>query len=319
MLQVEIDVFSGRPNPTFELSEKEEKEFLDRIVAQAGEMSPVLDQTQKFGLGYRGLLIKQIKVDKGPWSKAKRPKDLSLPSELEAPEDGFPVEFRLGARQAKGDSTADWLLKIAEQKRLPIGDEVWKVIRQGVNVLPDTPGVKDRPPEASDTKTGGAEFAPKTMKWNVCSSPFYLANQDEFNSPEHVLLNNCYCFGSNRLADVRYALPGKASGRPATSNTCASMTDGLRADGWVEGCQESTLTIAMVIWPGINGDYHFYRLVSGNPGWWWEHKPGATRVIWWDNQGAMLTNGLTPENCNRGPYTDFCGYFYQNNFTTRVA
>ncbi len=45
MLQVEIDVFSGVPNPTFELSEKEEKEFLDRIVAQAGELSPVLDQT----------------------------------------------------------------------------------------------------------------------------------------------------------------------------------------------------------------------------------------------------------------------------------
>ena len=61
MLQVEIDVFSGMPNPTFELSEKEEKEFLDRIVAQAGEMSPVMDPSQNFGLGYRGMLVRQIK------------------------------------------------------------------------------------------------------------------------------------------------------------------------------------------------------------------------------------------------------------------
>jgi hypothetical protein len=33
-----------------------------------------------------------------------------------------------------------------------------------------------------------------------------------FNQPEHVLVNNCYCFASNSLADVRYALPGRAGG-----------------------------------------------------------------------------------------------------------
>ncbi len=317
MLQAEIDVFSGMPNPTFELSEEEEKELLDRIVAEAKQMSPVIDRTQNFGLGYRGIVIRAIKQDAGPWSTAKRPKDLSIASELAAPEDAFPLEFRLGIRQARGESTADWLLKIAEQKRLPIGDEVWEVIQQGVKALPDTPGVTDRPPEAADAERGGAEFAPRTMQWNVCSSPLYLPNQDEFNSPEHVLLNNCYCFGSNRLADVRYALPGKASGRPAQSNTCASMIDGLRADGWVDGCQENTLTIAMVIWP--NQDYHFYRLVSGEPHWYWEHKPGQTRVIWWDNSNQYLADGLNPQNCNRGHYTDFCGYFYQSNDTTRVA
>ncbi len=76
-------------------------------MTQPGEMSPVLDQKQSFGLGYRGLIIRQIKVDEGPWSKAKRPKDLSIPSELAAPEGAFPMEFRLGVRQAKGESAAD--------------------------------------------------------------------------------------------------------------------------------------------------------------------------------------------------------------------
>ena len=47
MLQAEIDVFSGMPNPTFELSEEEEKELLDRIVAEAKQMSPIIDGSQE--------------------------------------------------------------------------------------------------------------------------------------------------------------------------------------------------------------------------------------------------------------------------------
>ena len=39
----------------------------------------------------------------------------------------------------------------------------------------------------------------------------------------------------------------------------------LRADGWVDACQTCTLTIVMVMWPGV--DYHFYRLVTGASDW----------------------------------------------------
>ena len=46
MLEAEIDVFSGMPNPTFELSEKEEKELLDRVVADASQLSPAADSTR---------------------------------------------------------------------------------------------------------------------------------------------------------------------------------------------------------------------------------------------------------------------------------
>ena len=95
------------------------------------------------------------------------------------------------------------------------------------------------------------------------------------------------------------------------------MIDGLRADGWVDGCQNNTLTIAMVIWQ--NTDYHFYRVVTGAPDWWWEHKPGATPARWTDNSNRSLFKGLAPSNCDRGPYTNFCGFFYQNNNTAKVA
>ena len=64
---------------------------------------------------------------------------------------------------------------------------------------------------------------------------------------------------------------------------------GLRADGWADGCQSNTLTIAMVIWP--NTDYHFYRVVTGGPDWWWEHKPGGTPARWTDDSNRPLFGG----------------------------
>ena len=95
------------------------------------------------------------------------------------------------------------------------------------------------------------------------------------------------------------------------------MVEGLRAGGWVDACQTSTLTIVMVMWPGV--DYHFYRLVTGASDWWWEHKPGSFPVTWTDNQNRNLRDPLSPINCDRGKYTDFCGYFYRSSNTTRVA
>jgi hypothetical protein len=317
MLEAEIDVFSGMPNPTFELSEKEEKELLDRVVAGASQLSPVADSSQNFGLGYRGVIIRQIKTDAGPWSATKRPKDLSIAGELAASPGAFPTEFRLGTRQARGESIEAWLLKIAERKRLAINDEVREVLQQGVTVLGDPPA--QRPPEVDSrgAETEGAEAAPRGATWWACNSPFYSVNHELFNRPEYVTRNNCYCFASNHLANVRYALPGRRGGRPATSITCAGVIDGLRADGWADGCQSNTLTIAMVIWP--NTDYHFYRVVTGGPDWWWEHKPGGTPARWTDDSNRPLFRGLAPINSNRGPYVHFCGYFYQNNSTAYVA
>ena len=36
---------------------------------------------------------------------------------------------------------------------------------------------------------------------------------------------------------------------------CWNVINGLHADGWIDGCQTNTLTIALVIWPDV--DYHF--------------------------------------------------------------
>jgi hypothetical protein len=60
--------------------------------------------------------------------------------------------------------------------------------------------------------------------------------------------------------------------------------------------------MALVIDPGW--DYHWYRHQRGG---FWGHKPGGTAARNLDNSNVLIVN---PETCNRGGYTDFCGYFY---------
>ncbi|HYQ90651.1 MAG TPA: hypothetical protein VES89_00900, partial [Candidatus Competibacteraceae bacterium] len=297
--------------------------LLDRIMAEPDQISPVVAPNENFGLGYRGLIVRQIKTDDGPWSNAKRPSGLKFPTGIAVRRSALPDHFRVGSKTARQASAADWLLQTSERKDSHVTDLLREVVREGVTLLPsDRAAVQ---PSASDTRVakgkGGADeqIGVKGAQWWACSSAYYSANAAVFNDPAHVTRNNCYCFASNHLADVRYALPGRRGGHPATSITCGGVIAGLRADGWVDGCQTNTLTIVLVIWPNV--DYHFYRVVTGGPAWWWGHKPGGTPAKYTDDSGRAinLQNGLSPSNCNRGKYTDFCGYFYQNNSTAFVA
>ena len=61
LLRITIDIFSGRPNPVIELSGKEAREAVDRLrparKLKTGETGLPPAPT----LGYRGLIIEQIK------------------------------------------------------------------------------------------------------------------------------------------------------------------------------------------------------------------------------------------------------------------
>lgn len=318
MLEIEIDVFSGMPNPTFQLSAREEQELVDRMLAEPAQMAPSSDPTETFGLGYRGIVARLAKTDDGPWSKTTPPSYTEIPGGVSRTPGALPIEFRLGSRQARGgDDAARWLLELSERK-VGIDDEVREVVNEGITMVPSA---DEAPPEGESraAEDAGPEAAPLGSTWWACNSPYYVANAAYFNRPENVGRNNCYCFASNHLANVRYALPGRRAGRPSVppEPQCWNVINGLRADGWIDGCQTNTLTIAMVIWPGQ--DYHFYRLVTGGPDWWWGHKPGGTPARYTDESGRPLKQPLSPANCNRGPYVHFCGYFYQNNGTAYVA
>jgi hypothetical protein len=319
VLEVELDIFSGMPNPTWVLSNRQEGTLYELLRAEPNQISPATALNKRFGLGYRGLIVRRIKTDEGLWDKA-----------MSARRVPFPNEFRIGSKPAKKDSAADWLVKTANRQGARLVDEVQAVVSRGVALVPRLRGPLDPTAKIDRKRVEEAEVAvdvpykltsKKHETWWACGSNYFNANASFFNDPAHVARNNCYCFGSNHRADVRFALPGRRGGHPATSITCGGVVAGLRADGWNDGCQPNGLTIAMVIWPNI--DYHFYRLVTGGPYWWWGHKPGGTPARYTDDCGHPIYQfqgrGYAPNNICRGGYTDFCGYFYQNNWTAFVA
>jgi hypothetical protein len=319
MLEIELDIFSGMPNPRWLLPPRHERTLYEMLRAEPNQISAETTTGARLGLGYRGPIVRRIKTDGGPWDKA-----------VSARRASFPDDFRLGLKPAKKDSAAEWLVKNATRHGARIADEVQEVASRGIVFVPATRGPNNPAAKIDRSRVGTAEVAvdvplrPGTEPhetWWACGSNYFSANTSFFNDPAHVTRNNCYCFASNDRPDIRYALPGRRGGKPATSITCGGVIGGLYADGWNDGCQPNGLTIAMVIWP--NYDYHFYRLVTGGPFWWWGHKPGGTPARYTDDCGHAIYQyqgkGYAPNNICRGGYTDFCGYFYQNNWTAFVA
>jgi hypothetical protein len=121
--------------------------------------------------------------------------------------------------------------------------------------------------------------------------------------------NNCYNYASNWRTNT-FAQPGLGVGQMYTALTCPEVTKAALADGChrrfdcFPDTEKPRWLMALVVGPGY--DYHWYRLHTKEEAFW-GHKPGGTPARNTDNSGLVITN---PETCDRGPYTDFCGYFY---------
>ena len=122
--------------------------------------------------------------------------------------------------------------------------------------------------------------------------------------------NNCYNYASNKRTDT-FAQPGRGSGHIYTAITCpavslAASNDGLhRRFVCFPDTEKPRYLVALVVSPTPGFiDFHWYRK---NQEGFWSHKPGGTAVRNVDNSNHVISN---PETCNRGPYTQFCGYFY---------
>lgn len=280
MLRIELDIFSGRPNPSWILSPKEERELVDRVKADPSLMLPVTAATG--GLGYRGYIVTREKEGEESQGKA-----------------ALPSSFRLGGEPLDKDAaTALWLLDTSEKADTEVDDFLRGAAAETIRQSPARLGrpAQEQGPEALEK---GSLVA--------CASN-YLTSSTDFsfwNGATYIRKNNCYNFAANHRTNT-FAQPGRISGHPITSLTCSSVASSAEWDGWFNGCQAANnLTIALVIWPGV--DFHFYRKVANGV---WAHKPGQTAARNYDNSGVVITN---PQTCNRGNYTSFCGYWYADN------
>ncbi|HEX6904415.1 MAG TPA: hypothetical protein VF789_32200 [Thermoanaerobaculia bacterium] len=254
MLQVELDIFSGRKNPTWMLTGKEEKELLDRLTAQPKAMLPA--QATDGRLGYRGYVVTAVSED---------------------PAKKLPSRFRIGGHPGSESELNLWLLETSEKLDTEVDDYLRDVAAGMIRQDERTPG-------QGDALLDKGALAGCASNYLTSSTDFSF-----WNGAAYMPYNNCYNYASNYRNNT-FAQPGWQTGYALPfPPTCANVRTGVISDGWRDTCQASNnLTICLVIWPG--NDFHFYRLcINGR----WCHKPGQTAARNTDNSGNIITSPAT--------------------------
>ncbi|HEU0054165.1 MAG TPA: hypothetical protein VFQ39_13355, partial [Longimicrobium sp.] len=301
MARITLDIFSGRPNPTWEVDDQTAEQVL-RDAANQREL--VSDSDEEGRLGFRGLLV-----------DAEGHRALS--------HHGLPGRFRLSGEDPRGAELALRLLerlgKPIEASDLPPGLarledlDLRRLIEDDVKSHGRAPETRS---SSSDTSSASADAAAaqsviqalspapvigtdassySTIAQGSCSIEVATFNPNFWNTGNVRPYNNCYNYASNRRTDT-FAQPGRAAGAQATVMQCSNVTTGAVADG---ALQSSTCAsgpprwyMALVIWPNV--DYHWYRKSAEG---FWGHKPGQTAARNYDNSGVVITN---PQTANRG-------------------
>lgn len=284
-LRIEIDIFSGRPNPVIELTERESREALALLARtrrlEKGE-PPVPPAPT---LGYRGLIVEQIGRPVAGLPRAFRFADGTIigpRTPLAAPDAA--LEQLILERNI--------LMRAGLSREFP--KTVAKEIERFRKIRLQWPARPIRkPPIKARLRCRCAPLYEPTW-WN--------------DAGQKQLRNNCYNYGSNYRTDTFRQIPGgsqpgAAAGAMYTSLTGPSVLAAAIADGLINSssannkCPGEGHLVALVIAPNI--DFHWYR--KGRTGRW-SHKPGSTPVIDIDNSNAVITD---PRTADRGMYTQF--------------
>ena len=119
MFNIELDIFSGRVNPQWNLTRSEQDHFLEMIIEDNVPILPVNVVESK--LGYRGFIVR---------ASAEMSNVLT--------EKGLPSIFRVNANLANVNQITgeEWLLDTIEQRSLDISEEVRDAARDEIQAEP---------------------------------------------------------------------------------------------------------------------------------------------------------------------------------------
>lgn len=308
-LRVTIDIFSGRPNPSWDIEDDDQvRELLQLMVrSRAALAEPVSGYT---GLGFRGL---QIEITN----------DVNV--------SGLPTQFKVvgGGSQDEfaGAELAERLLATMPSRPPAVegaeeamySAEFQQMVREEIRQVPfaRAGGVTYEPEQLpDDDQITEVEEQLRTLRSRALSCAYDATpfNPAFWNRPDTQPYNNCYNYAVNRRTNT-FAQPGRAHGYsiPGTVR-CNEVADGALRDGlrWWGNCQPAgtlryVLALVTGTFPGGFRDYHWYRFQSNG---FWGHKPGGTAARNTDNSNNIIYN---PYTCNRGPYTDWCGFLQSHN------
>jgi hypothetical protein len=297
VLSITADVFSGRPNPTTIITDEAEvratlKDLTRERALLADGPSP------EAGLGLRGfsvdLLNDEVAADFGASA-------------------GLFLPVGPTAADSRASDLAERLIDLlgrgtpAAADAAPVDNALQQFLRDQLErTSRATTGDSNAPASA-----GPQEAAPQPAPAVTCQIELGAFNPGFWNNDPNVRLhNNCYNYASNKRTNT-FAQPGRGCGHMYTAITCAEVTRGALCDGLhrrfdcFPASQKPRYLVAMVVAPGPGFvDYHWYRKQKEG---FWGHKPGSTAARNYDNSNHVI---MDPVTCDRGPYTQFCGFFY---------
>ena len=293
MLHIVADVFSGRPNPSWLITDEAEVRAIQRELAQNSAMTSDTAPGDA-GLGLRGFRIaassdETVSADQGIGGY--------LAVGPRAPRAAHGLAERLIGLLPR-DTSADAVGETGDLAQYLLS----QLSSAGHASVTDSHGAEEAP--RAGTETSDAAHAAALIR---CTIELGAFNPGFWNQPAVQPHNNCYNYASNKRTDS-FAQPGRASGHMYAGLNCPAVTAAALSDGLhhrfvcFPDSERPRYLMALVIAP--NQDYHWYRKQKEG---FWGHKPGGTAARNTDNSGHIVTN---PETANRGPYTQFCGYFY---------
>ena len=271
---VTLDMYSGLPNPSWELTDNEAKE-LTKMLSKNRAPSSAASPSSVGRLGYRGLIISSHNIDVVPnnmrvFDGVMEVESLEIPNYID--QDSDVETFLLGTAAT---SLRDDELQYIQQ-------EIQKNVSGGIaNSLIDYELMAIPP------------FDPG--KWN--------------NNPTVLQKNNCYNYANDKITNT-FAQPGLGSGQVGPyPPSCSGTGDAAVRDKQISipspditPAEGHIIALVVSTTPGFF-DYHWYRRDSNNM---WSHKPGSTRARNSDNSGRAISD---PRSCDRGPYNNFCGFY----------
>lgn len=309
MIQITADLFSGRPNPSWLIDvENETRATLSLLAAERQLITPEVPADA--GLGFRGLQIDVFDDDLGG--------RLDLPSTFYLP---------LGhlSRHLRSNELVERTVSLLQRGK-PVhtkDSEIFAVDEALQQYLLDYLRHFDAG-LVRDVETLSAEIAalhkpaPAPAAARTCWIEQWAFNPNFWNNNSTTRANNnCYNYASNWRTNT-FAQPGRGSGHMYSAITCAAVSKAALSDGMHHryDCfpdnEKPRFLVALVVAPGPGFvDYHWYRKHREG---FWGHKPGGTAARNTDQSNNVI---FDPQSCNRGPYTQFCGYFYGCNSQRR--
>jgi hypothetical protein len=305
MLKITVDIFSGRPNPTWMIDDDRSKEIIEQV-AKNPEIASKIDSGYD-GLGFRGIKIELM----GDESVRGVPSKFVIANGLSKNLEDVNLAKTIIDQMLRYEKMSLDLLNLT-----PVNREIQKIIFGGIesyekNIDAIRKYIEKR---IIQQQSGPIRVTVNDPKCN-CQYEESRFNPNFWNADPNVRANNnCYNYGRNWRTDT-FAQPGRFSGilLSSANMNCLDVSNAAKKDGLVERCNclpESEYPrrlVALVIAPGV--DYHWYRKQTNG---FWGHKPGGTAARNVDNSNVLITN---PETCDRGAgtsldYTNFCGYFY---------